>query len=84
VMASGGFALAYTAAQGGLAVAHQFAIGGAAFAEHANDLAARSFFAKYSWLDVSRPEVQRSAGILCWLPFLLFFPVIRKSLWKRR
>ncbi len=41
----GGVAVAWQAALGGLAVAAQYALGGAAFAPHANDAAAKTFFA---------------------------------------
>ncbi|HEU4617407.1 MAG TPA: hypothetical protein VFV10_05165 [Gammaproteobacteria bacterium] len=52
VLAFGGAAVGYSAALGGLALARDYALGGFAAAAHANDAAARAFFATgrfFSW-----------------------------------
>jgi RNA polymerase sigma factor (sigma-70 family) len=78
-IAMGGVAVAYVAAEGGLAIAQQFAFGGAAFAQHANDAAARQFFAQWKWLDITRPEVRNVLTLIGWLPLLLIFVGARKA-----
>lgn len=78
VLAVGGLAAGAVAAQGGLAVARQFALGGEAIALHANDAAARAFFANWNWLDLTRPEFRKAAKLVSWLPLLFIFVGFKK------
>ena len=78
-LAVGGIATAWKAAVGGLAVASEFAIGGQPVAQQANDAAARLFFSKYSWIDLSRHTNRTVFTILCWLPMLLFIQQWRRT-----
>lgn len=76
-VAAGGGAMAMHAACGGLAVARDLAVGGQAIAAHANDPAARSFFAHSGivqsllrflvnpWMDL---------GLLIWILVPLLWP----------
>jgi len=79
MVAVGGLALGLVAAQGGLAIAQGFALGGQAFAMQANSPAAREFFAKFKWLDMTRPEIRNTVMVIGWLPLLLIFLRARKT-----
>ena len=76
--AAGGAAVAAHAAVGGLAVAMDYAFGGVAIAAHANDAAARSFFAENVFFQVT----QMLARDAKWLLLLLIVPVLFRL--KRR
>jgi len=71
IVAAGGAATAWIGAEGGLAVAREFALGGQALAQHANDAAAREFFAQYPWMDMTKAGNRSWFVTLCWLPMLL-------------
>lgn len=71
IVAAGGVATAWVGAEGGMAVAREFALGGQALAQHANDAAAREFFAHYPWMDMNKAGTRSWFTTLCWLPMLL-------------
>jgi hypothetical protein len=71
LLAMGGAAAAWFGAQGGIAVAHDVAIGGLALAEHMNDAAAKQFFDRFSWMDMTRPGRRNLLMLICWTPVLL-------------
>ena len=71
LLAAGGIAVAWFGAQGGMAVAHDFALGGLALAEHANDVGAKQFFDRVSWMDMTRPGQRNRLMMLCWTPVIV-------------
>jgi len=81
IIAAGGVATAWLGAEGGMAVAREFALGGQALARHANDAAAREFFAQYPWMDMTRAGNRSWWVSVCWLPMLL---VVWQSLRARQ
>ena len=74
------FAAARGSAVGGAAVAREFAVGGAAIAEHANDAAAREYFASGRFL----PGVLSVMGHSRWLIVLVAVPFIHNMIRRRR
>ena len=76
--AIGGLALGWKAAIGGAAFANDFAIGGAASAAHANDQAAKEFFATTRFFSAGRAAMKQSQ----WALILLLLPIILP--WLRR
>lgn len=69
VLAAGGAAFGWLAAMGGLAVASTYAAGGAAFASHANDSAARQFFAAHPFF-LAALRLSRYSILLVFLPVI--------------
>jgi hypothetical protein len=80
IVAAGGCAVGWHAALGGAAVAREFAVGGAAVAEHANDAAAREYFASGRFL----PGVLSAMGHSRWLVLLVAVPFIHNLIRSRR
>lgn len=81
-IAGGGIAVAWHAALGGMVVAHELALGGSAMAAHANDEAARDFFLRHRWLDITRPGSNAVFWLLCFGPML--FQMLFWNWWRRK
>jgi hypothetical protein len=62
--ALGGGAVAWEAAKGGAAFAHDFAVGGQAFATHANDEAAKAFFASHAFFHNAEAVLARLTPLM--------------------
>ena len=82
ILASGGFALGWYAALGGAALSHGLALGGAAYARHANDPAAREFFTRHNWLDISRGGTQIAFWTICFAPVLV--QLVLWTWWRKK
>jgi RNA polymerase sigma factor (sigma-70 family) len=78
--AVGGMALAAHAAQGGLAVAPDFAAGAYAIAAHANDAAAKAFFANQWFFAIS----QTAWHVAVWAAFFGWVPPLLLIAWHLR
>ncbi|MGA2176794.1 MAG: sigma-70 family RNA polymerase sigma factor [Verrucomicrobiota bacterium] len=72
LQAFGGCAMGWLAAFGGVAVAHDFAVGGMALARHANDAAARAFFANSAFFQT----VQAASRYAAWLNLIYLLPLV--------
>ncbi len=70
--AIGGLALGWKAALGGAAFANDFSLGGAASAVHANDQAAKEFFASTPFFSEGRNAMRHSQ----WVLILLLLPAV--------
>ncbi len=81
-IAGGGIAVAWHVALGGMVVAHELALGGSAMAAHANDEAARGFFLRHRWLDITRPGSNAVFWLLCFGPML--FQMLFWNWWRRK
>lgn len=69
-IATGGVALGWHAAIGGIAQAHDLALGGT-LARHINDSAAREFYTRYHWLNITEPRSAILFWLLCFAPSFL-------------
>jgi hypothetical protein len=77
--AFGGGAIAVWGAMGGLAVAQKFAIGGLAIAPHANDAAARQFFAEKAIPGAGEAFLRYGRWALVLLAAMIVWASIRAS-----
>lgn len=77
--ALGGLALGWKAALGGAAFANEFALGGAASAAHANDEAARAFFAQKPFFTIGRAAMAQSQWLLVLVALPLLLPWLKRQ-----
>ncbi|MGH7950858.1 MAG: RNA polymerase sigma factor [Limisphaerales bacterium] len=75
-IASGGIALGWHMAMGGMALTREFLL-----THHVNEMAAREFFDRYYWLNLTRPASRSLFWIICFAPIFLQILLWR---WARR
>jgi len=85
-LATGGMAVGWKAAVGGMAVAREYAVGGATFARHANDIFARDFVLRHTWLDPKNASSRKLFGFVTYgIPsaMVIVVLVISRLRWRR-